>query len=523
MKKILSKIAIGNLLISLFILSSCVDLNEDIRSNIESDNYYKTQSDATSAVQSIYNDLTHNTSSDHATIYNRLFVLATGMMTDDHVPGVNATNPDVRSIGALTQTSTNTRYYELWRQHYEAIGRANIAIEKIPAISGDTVVLNRLVRESKFLRGLLYYNLVRLWGSVPLILKSTSTAQDIQLIARTDTATVYKQIISDFTEATQLPKSYTGTNSFRATSGAAHTLLLSVAITRRNWTEAINQYNAIQSGGYGYSLFSNFGDNFSSSKKNTGEHIFDAWCIADGSFSMTGTGNTNILSYISAVSAEGGGDADLPIPTLRGLFGSNDTRAAVTFKDYVLQSSSSTTKIYNPHFNKYYDYNTSSLSNNGVNIPVIRYAEVLLFYAEAQNELGNTDEAYKAFNQVYNRARGNFSADPSSTTTGLTRNLNKEQFRDSIFHERQLEFVFEQIRWFDLIRVNGSGSALLVKALQALPALATQQGIASSTYGYDFITAKADAVTVNPTKYLLLPIPASEIQANPNLTQNPEW
>lgn len=515
MKKISSKSVTGIFLASLFVLASCVDLKEDIRSNISSDNYYKTVSDATSAVQSIYNDLTHNTSGDHASIYNRLLVLSVGMMTDDNIPGVNATNPDVRSIGALTQTSTNTRYYELWRQHYEAIDRANIAIEKIPSISGDTTTLNRLVREAKFLRGLLYYNLVRLWGPVPLILKSTGSVPDILLIGRTDTATVYRQIISDFTEATKLPKSYTGTNAFRATGGAAHAFLLSAAVTRRNWNEAINQYNAIQSGGYGYTLFANYGDNFSEAKKNTGEHIFDAWCVADGSFNMTGTGNTNILSYIAAVSAEGGADADAPIPTLRGLYKPNDSRAAVTFKDSVLKSAGSTVKIRSPHFNKYYDYSTSSLSNNGVNIPIIRYAEVLLFYAEALNEQAANgtlapSTAYGPINQVRNRAG------LPSLTTGLT----KEQFRDSVFNERHLEFAYEQIRWFDLIRVNGSGTPKLVSALQTLPAIAASQGITNSTYGYDFITSKAATVS---SKYLLLPIPASELLANPNLTQNAGW
>jgi SusD family. len=522
MKKISINLILSGLFAILLLFSSCVDLNEDVRSQISSDNFYQTQADAVSSVQSVYNDLTHNTSSDHATIYNRLLVLAVGMMTDDNVPGIRATNPDVRSIAALTQTSTNTRYYELWRQHYEAINRANLAIEKIPAITGDTVVLHRLVREAKFLRGLLYYNLVRLWGDVPLITQSTTTAQEIQLIDRTPKDQVYAQIISDFTDATLLPKSYTGANSFRATAGAARSLLLSVAVTRRDWDEAIKQYNAIQAGGYGYSLFSNYGDNFSSSKKNTGEHIFDAWCIADGSFSMTGTGNTNILSYISAPTTgfeygQGiGGDADAPIITLRPLFKVNDKRATVTFKDSILKVSTGTAKVYSPHFYKYWDpAAASSLGNNGVNIPIIRYAEVLLFAAEALNEkvsdgAAAPNAAYTPINQVRNRAG------LPNLTTGLT----KEQFRDSLFHERHLEFVYEHVRWFDLIRVNGSGKALLVSALKALPALATSQGFTSTTSGIEWVNAKAANVS---DKFLLLPIPASEILANPKLTQNPGW
>jgi hypothetical protein len=510
MKKIIYSTVLTVLFSGLF--TSCVDLNEDVRSNISSGNFYQTQSDAVSAVQSIYADLTHNTSGDHASIYNRLLVLATGMMTDENIPGPRATNPDVRSIAALTQTSTNTRYYELWRQHYEAINRANAAIDRLPGItSGDATVISRLVLEAKFLRGLYYYNLVRLWGDVPLLTHETTALNNLN-VARTPKEEVYAQIIKDFTDATSLPAKYTGADAFRATSGAAHALLLSVAITRQNWTEAVNQYNAIQTGGYGYDLFSNYADNFVTSKKNTVEHIFDAYTIADNSGFGTGLGNTNILSYISApvssfaVGQSYGGDADAPIVTLRGLFKSNDSRTKVTFNDSVLISGTSK-KTYSPHFYKYWDAAASTnLANNGVNIPIIRYSEVVLFYAEAQNELnGPNTVAYGAINKVRNRAG------LANLTTGLT----KEQFRDSIFQERHLEFVYEQIRWFDLIRTNGSGKAILVDALKALKDPA-KGGNATDTW----TVAKATNVS---DKFLLLPIPASEISANPKLTQNPNW
>jgi starch-binding outer membrane protein, SusD/RagB family len=250
MKKIIYSLLITTLVTTGF--TSCVDLQEDVRSNISTGNFYSNQSEAVSAVQSVYNDLSHNTSGDHASIYNRQLVLCVGMMTDDNIPGPRATNPDVRSIAALTQTATNTRVYELWRQHYEAINRANAAIDRIPLITnGDTAVLHRLVLEAKFLRGLYYYNLVRLWGDVPLLIHETTSLDGLK-VSRTPKDEVYAQIIKDFTDAANLPKRYTGVDAFRATSGAAHAFLLSVAVTRRNYTEAINQYTLIQNGGYGY-------------------------------------------------------------------------------------------------------------------------------------------------------------------------------------------------------------------------------------------------------------------------------
>jgi starch-binding outer membrane protein, SusD/RagB family len=470
-------------------LFSCTELDEDPRSNISTTNFYRTQSDALAALQSVYSDLTHNTSGDHASIYNRLLVLATGMSSDDHIAGPRATNPDVRSIAALTQSSTNTRYAELWRQHYEGINRANAAIERIPLITGDTVVLNRLVREAKFLRGLYYYNLVRLWGNVPLILTETNAVTGLN-VTRTPADEVYAQIIEDLTEASKLPAKYAGADAFRATSGAAKSLLLGVYITRQQWAKAITQYEDIVSGPYGYDLFTNYADIFSVAKKNTVEHIFDASFIADGTgASFNGTGNTNILGIISAPVVVYGADADAPHPGLYQLFKAYDKRRAVTFiADSVLSPIDGKYKpISSPRFKKYWDpASGANLVNSGINVPIIRFAEVVLFYAEAQNELnGPNTEAYTAINRIRYRAG----------LPDLTAGLSKEQFRDSLYLERRLEFVYEQIRWFDLIRTKR-----LVPELSKLD----------------------DKKNVSEKNYLLA-IPASEIIINPNLTQNPGW
>jgi starch-binding outer membrane protein, SusD/RagB family len=349
---------------------------------------------------------------------------------------------------------------------------------------------------------------------VPLIIHETTSLTNLQ-VTRTSASDVYAQIVSDLTESISLPKKYTGSDAFRATGGAARSLLLSVSITRQQWSDAITQYNAIINGGYGYDLETNYADLFSSTNKFTQEHIFDANYIADGSTTLNGKGNTNILSYISApvtgfTVGDGvvGGDADAPIVTLRSLFKSNDKRTQTTFADSVVGTvNGKSVRTYNPHFYKYWDTSAASnIANNGVNAPIIRFAEVILFYAEAQNELnGPNTEAYSAINKVRNRAG----------LADLTSGLTKDQFRDSLFLERNLEFVYEQIRWFDLIRTNGSGKPLLIQALKNLidPA---KGGNASDTW----TVAKANNVS---EKFYLLPIPASEITANPNLTQNPNW
>ncbi|ADQ79746.1 RagB/SusD domain protein [Paludibacter propionicigenes WB4] len=529
MKKIYKQLLIISVILSVTGFSSCVNLEEDARSQITTENFYKTDNDAIAAVQSIYSDLTHNTSGDHASIYNRQLVLAVGMLTDDHIAGVGATNPDVRSLCALTASATNTRFYELWRQHYEAINRANSAISRIPGITGgDAALKTRLVLEARFLRGLLYYNLVRLWGEVPLVTQETTTLQNLQL-AKSPVDAVYKQIIDDFTAAADgLPLSYTGADGFRATKGAARAFLINVYVTRRDYNKALEQYNIISTTPYSYGLFPSYADNFVTSKENTVEHIFDANFIADGSAAMSGKGNVNILSMISTwiygyETGQGTGyGADQPLVTLRGKFKASDTRTKITFKDSVFSSAAKVKKMYYPHFYKYWDPTAAAnLANNGVNAPIIRYSEVLLFAAEAKNELSgpgdpnDASSAYALFNKVYKRAR--------PTSSGLTTGLTKEQFRDSIFNERQLEFVYEQIRFFDLIRINGSGSALLVKALQALPTIAAQQaaaGIPGVSATNEWVVAKSKNVS---EKFLLLPIPATELLNNKKLVQNDAW
>jgi hypothetical protein len=147
---------------------------------------------------------------------------------------------------------------------------------------------------------------------------------------------------------------------------------------------------------------------------------------------------------------------------------------------------------YVPYFNKFVDYSLTPLTTqaqSGINYPILRYADVLLMYAEAQNELNGspTTDAYAAINQV--RARAN--------VPDLAGGLSQSDFRDSLFLERRKEFIQEGHRWFDLVRQGGTA---LVDALHKIPA----KSAASS-------------------KNTLFPIPLVETQLNPKLTQNPGY
>jgi hypothetical protein len=188
---------------------------------------------------------------------------------------------------------------------------------------------------------------------------------------------------------------------------------------------------------------------------------------------------------------------DVPADSsLYKLFSATDTRRAVTFYSSVYNAATGQTVVFNnpyaPYFNKFVDYSLTPLNTqnqSGINFPVLRYADVLLEYAEVQNQLngGPTADAYAAINQVRTRAN----------VPNLTAGLNQSDFRDSVFLERRKEFIQEGHRWFDLVRRGGT---VLIDALHKIP-------------------AKSAASAKNT----LFPIPLVETQLNPKLTQNPGY
>ncbi|WP_158994451.1 RagB/SusD family nutrient uptake outer membrane protein [Mucilaginibacter sp. L196] len=474
-------------------LTSCNKLSEDPKSVIVSSQFYQTTSDATSAVNAVYSTLNSDPAGDFP-LYGRQLNLLVENASDNQLYSPSNTNPDVRALGTETYISANSRVQKVWQQLYYGINRANIAIDNVPTIQMDTTLRARLVRESKFIRALLYFDLVRLYGDVPLVLHNpNSTNIDNLLTARTPAADVYTQIIADLEDATNLPKSYSSTDLGRATSGAAHTLLAKVYLTQQDWPDALTQLNLVINGGYGYALFPNYYDAFQKATKNGVEHIFSVQF-------ETNLGEANSTQYLSESFTSfntGTFPIDIPVDTsLYNLFSANDTRRSVTFYNTVYNAATGQNVVYNnaytPYFNKFVDYSLSPLSSqslSGVNYPVLRYADVLLMKAEALNEIngGPTSDAYTAINQVRTRAQ----------IANLTPGLNQAAFRDSIFLERRKEFIQEGHRWFDLVRQGGT---VLVDALHK-------------------ISAKSAATSKNT----LFPIPLVEIQQNAKLKQNPGY
>lgn len=478
------------IIFSLLFAAACNKLEEDPNSIVTASQFYKTKSDAISAVAAVYSTLNTDAAGDFV-IYGRNLNLLTGNGSDDQIFSPSNTNPDVRALGTATYVPANDRIKKNWQQHYFGISRANVAIDNIPNIDFDTATRARLVREAKFIRGLLYFNIVRLWGDAPLVLHDpTSIDVNAQKIRRSPKDTIYAQIISDLNEATLLPKTYTGADIGRATSGAAHALLAKVYLTRREWTKAETELTTVINGGYGYALFDSFLDVFQQATKNGKEHIFSVQFGTNlGAKNSTNSLSSGNFGSFNPAVYPGDQPAD---SSLYQLFASFDTRRAVTFFTQLYNSATGKYVQFGAaRFAKFIDYSISPLTNqsiSGINYPVIRYADVLLMQAEVLNEInGPTVDAYAAINQV--RARAKIS--------NLTAGLSQADFRDSVFLERRKEFIQEGNRWFDLSRRGG-------------------------TYLYDALK-KYPLKTGAAVKDTLFPIPQSEIDINNELTQNPGW
>lgn len=458
------------------------------------ENFFKTSSDAVAAVSGIYEAQKWG----HWLGYWYMSDIA----TDDIIASSNF-GSDGHRMSNYVFDATEWPMGGIWGDSYRTINRANAVLDRVPAITMDPALRTRLLGEAHFLRALAYFELVRFFGDVPLF---EHEADALQLnVARTPAAQVYALIVSDLqAAATSLGASYSGADVGRATSGAAQALLAKVYLTRQDWANAAQTAGQIIASGH-YALLPNWRDNFKVATEITNsESIFE---INYDATADPGAGSVHTLFSLPA--GFPGGDAYglmyVP-PSLVNIFGSGDTRGnhgTFMVSPYTdLMSRVDTFAMPpGPAFAKYLDETSTQnmtarawvgQSNNWI---ILRYADVLLMYAEAVNEGGAASgmTAEQALNAV--RTRAGIAA---------VSGLSQAAFRDSVRLERRREFVFEGQRWFDLSRWG-----LLDQAIQAKTT--------------ELQTLAPGETTVHGVPGNLLPIPQGERDLNHTLTQNPGW
>ena len=350
-----------------------------------------------------------------------------------------------------------------WINYYNLIAGTNTVLAKI-ATADSTIVTNknRHIGEAKFLRALAYFDLVRIFGNVPEVTTPITIAEGYKA-GRTDVNKIYNEvIIPDLLDAqNKLPKKYTGADVGRATQGAAKALLGKVYLTRKDFPNAETKLQEVTT--LGYSLLPNYNDLFDYSKdEHHSEYIFDI--EYQDNLGGLGSGYTNSFLPLSAPLltfygiAGQGGEENNPTQALLAAFEPNDKRKAVTVDGSggFIDGSGTFVKFLQCHtITKKYITAEAVANDSKVNWKVLRYADVLLMYAEALNENGKTGDALGYLNQVRTRAG-------LPGYSGLTQN----DTRENIYKERRVELGMEGHRWFDLLRTGRAYDSLQASGMK---------------------------------------------------------
>jgi hypothetical protein len=393
---------------------------------------------------------------DHGLVFRNDFVVA-DIASDD----VNKKwNPDgdqpwMDAVQSFNFTASNQAFNGQWAYDYEGVSRANLAISYLTdaavttKIGIDPALKNRLLGEVYFLRAFYYFDLVNNFGDVPLVLKPLSNFSEAYSVAKRETkANVYAQISADLAQAkTLLPnsKSSDPVEHWRASKGAVLALQAKVALYNQKWAEVISTVTELEGLGF-YSLNPNYFDSFDVTKEATEtEVIFDY----DHQSLQTPRKGNGLCAPL---------DWGFIAPTSNFLaeFEANDPRRDYTVNvtdkaDYKLLGSTNTI----------YKGNDDAPSNK----IYIRFADVLLWKAEAYNETGAYPQAIAIINTIRNRARTGVTVagvlPPAGTLPDRsTASVDKVQIKGWLIHERRVELGLESQRFNDLKRWGIAKSVL---------------------------------------------------------------
>ncbi len=348
-----------------------------------------------------------------------------------------------------------------WKSFYRAIGRANLLIDRVGKSDLDQTITNTAIAEARFIRGILYYYLVRTWGSVPLRTKAVLTADDANApLAEIDD--IYDLIIGDLKFAEDnLPN--TTSKPGRATAGAAKVFLADVYLTREKWVDARDKAKEVIDNKvtFSYELESDFDIIFSHSSPTNSSDVFSIKfheAVGYGSFipSILAPLGPGDIAKDAGMAARGilllaaRGNCDL----IANWDDADPRKSMNLYKELEVNGEMIPVDlegIGDFAFGKYRDPVGIEETAAGNDFYLMRYADVLLIFAEAENKInGPTDEAYSAINKIRRRAYG-LDLNVSSQAD-LPSGLSQSEFDEMILRERGYEFMLEGKRWFDLVR-----------------------------------------------------------------------
>ncbi|WP_286861003.1 RagB/SusD family nutrient uptake outer membrane protein [Proteiniphilum sp. UBA5510] len=494
-----------NLLLSIFLIFVACDnlLDVDPTDQYSSEMFWLDKEQYDAALTGCYRSF-HNALS--------MFNSETDMITPNAV-AYNEAN-DTKNIGRGAGTTTSSLFLTFWRNSYRGIGRANTLLDKIDLATFEESEKNQIKGEALFIRALYYSILVDNFGDCPLITE-TPDAKKHGKLPRTSRSEVINQIITDLnTAAGLLPLKNSTSNIGRATKGAALSLKSRVLLYEGRWEEAAQAAKEVIDLKV-YDLFPNYRGMYLPENENNQEVIFDIQYKVpyfthglDNAIQKLNRPAPTKDLVDAYLMTDGKPITESPIYNPVKPYENRDPRLHQTVVCIGYKYNGKITKIQDvmttgfgsKKFTSYPDDQTVKINigNSELNPIVIRYAEVLLTYAEALNESGSVpnEEVYSALNKIRKR--------PTVNMPEIQPGLSKEQMREVIRLERRIELALEGFYNSDIRRWR------IAEIVNNKPVLNHENKLYENR-------------TFNKNRDYLWPIPADEIVENSNLVQNPGW
>lgn len=489
--------------------------------------FWKTENDAVLAVNAIYPSLD-----------------AVNIFSWDAFTDIAHTNQLINApifIELGTYDIANAKVLSEWTEAYRGIRTANYFLENVDKVpSTNTVLIDRLKGEARVLRAYQYIKLVGFFGEVPLVTKSVEL-DEAKRLTRASLQELWDFIDSELEQsAAALPTTYPAADKGRITQGAAWALKARADLWAGRYQAAIDAANKVQ----GYALYNSYGNLFKYAGENNVEVILDRQSIQNNPQLQT-----NVFATLAPFSQRNSSSLYVPTRALIDMYETADGKKIddpssgydpldpytnrdprLAFSVYVDGDVLSSGTVFRPapnsggpdaigatfvnsttgfNIKKYVnDSDLATPANSGINIILLRYAEVLLTLAEAKIELNQLDASvYDAINRVRNERN-------DVKLPSIPNGLSQDELRDIVRHERTIELAFEGLHLFDIRRWKTAETVMPGPVL----------GMSYLDDG-DLVTVSVTGANraFDKTRHYLWPIPLSERNLNPNLSQNPGW
>jgi starch-binding outer membrane protein, SusD/RagB family len=491
------------LIVSSTMFTSCQKFLTDApQSSLTSGNAYKSASDIENALAGCYSIF-------YTDFYQWENVMLSDNRSDNAYPGGGGEDTFVNEDQFKVPPSNSHCYSFWWGQPYQGIARCNILLEKIAGVTDTKLDINdrrkQIIGEASFVRAYNYYQLVKLFGGVPIELQSNTADPGVTRKARATETEVYDQIVKDLEVAlADLPDSFgdPSVDKVRATKGAANALLAKIWAQRsdRDYNKVLTYCNAVINSSAGYALEDDYQLLFDGSHYINNEAILLVPYI-EGNAAASNWGVELFLAP-----EDGWQKYCVPSKDLVNAYKNEGDairlRSNIVFWNNIPWADENWSPCGNAEDTIPFNYKQKHPAGwaSGDNYYLLRMGDIVTLKAEAQNELGDLDGAKSTLNLVRHRVN---LPDVEAAS--------KEEMKNKILLERRLELAFEAQRWDDLVR-TGTATAVM-SALEEYKYTCT-----------DGTPGAAVRINYNcDQNHWVMPIPQSEIDANPNLVQNPGY